>query len=131
MINRNIVNYLGEIVGTIEFPNGTDESVISGKLAELAAPPKVATMQEIVSAKILQYERTAPELLREIKVTNTLSGITDAQSAQMFVDFGDLLLAVREGAFPTALYIATHKSPSGFVTQMVLDSWIAKIKQFI
>lgn len=131
MISRNIVNHLGQITGSIEFPDGTPVEVIDARLAEFARPPKVPTMSEMVAAKLAQYELMAPALLREIKTSNTLSGITDAQSAQMFADFMDVLVAIKEGAFPTALYMLNHKSPSGFVTQPMLDAWIAKIKQYL
>jgi hypothetical protein len=51
-------------------------------------------------------------------------GITAAQSHAMFVAYSDVLLAIREGAFPTALYALQQKQPDGFVTQEMIDSWI-------
>lgn len=128
---RNILNHLGQVVGTMELPDDTSEEVWETKLAPFAAPPVQTTIATFINDKLFEYEKLAPSLLREIKTSNTLAGITDAQSAQMFHDFGEILLMIREGAFPTALYALMQKSPSGFVTQEILDSWIAKIKQYV
>lgn len=128
---RNILNHLGQIVGTMELPDDTSEEVWQAKLAPFAVAPRNITIETVINDKLFEYEKLAPALLREIKTSNTLAGITDAQSAQMFHDFGDVLLMVREGAFPTALYALSQKQPSGFVTQQILDAWIAKIKEYV
>lgn len=128
---RNILNYLGQVVGTMELPDDTSEEIWEAKLAPFAEAPKVVTLAEVVSDRILEFEELAPKLLREIKTSNTLAGITDAQSAQLFVDFANVLLAVREGAFPTALYMLQNSQPSGFVSQEILDSWIALLRQYM
>ena len=39
MISRDILNYLGQKIGTMEFPDGTQEDVIAKKLAVYATPP--------------------------------------------------------------------------------------------
>lgn len=89
------------------------------------------TMLDIVNAKISQYQIAAPALLRELYVTNTLSGITTAQSDQMFDDFADVLLRLKEGAYPTALYRLNQKVPNGFVTQELIDAWKNKITSYM
>jgi len=45
----------------------------------------------------------------------------------MFRDFAPILSALREGAFPTAIYILQNTTPSGFVTQEMIDDMISKI----
>lgn len=128
---RNILNHLGQVVGTMELPDDTSEEVWQAKLAPFAVAPTQPSIATFINDKIFEYEKLAPALLREIKTSNTLAGITDAQSVQMFQDFGNILLMVREGAFPSALYALTQSQPSGFVTQEILDSWIAKIKEYV
>jgi hypothetical protein len=46
----------------------------------------------------------------------------------MFIDYSDVLLCITQGAFPTAIHILQQKSPTGFVTQPMIDAWIAKIQ---
>lgn len=125
MATRDAVDKNGNVIGTVELPD--DASEADWAIALLAYNPPVKTTQQIVYDKITQYERTAPALLREIKTSNTLSGITVAQSAQMFSDFQSALSAIREGAFPTAIYILQNATPSGFVTQPMINDMIARI----
>jgi len=89
------------------------------------------SMYNIVFAKITAFRRAAPNLLTELYTENTLAGLTTAQSDKMFDDYFDVLIRIREGAFPTALYRLSQKSPEGFVTQELLDKWIDKIKSYL
>lgn len=86
---------------------------------------------QVIENKINSYRAVASELVVELYVQNTLAGITTAQSDQMFDDFDDVLTRIREGAFPTALYRLATKTPSGFVTQQLLDSWAVKITSYL
>lgn len=126
METRNILNYQGTIIGELTLPDDTPEIVWTNVLASYSQPPP--SVSQLVYDKLGVYEDTAPRLLRELKRDNTLAGISAAQSAQMFDDYGDVLNMIREGAFPTAIYRLQQKSPSGFVTQPMIDGWIAKIK---
>jgi len=86
-------------------------------------PGQPVSLENIIKAKIKQYQDMAPELLRDLYVQNTLLGITTQQSDQMFQDFQDVLIRIREGAWPTALYRLSQKTPSGFVTRPMIDAW--------
>lgn len=100
--------------------------VVSG--SQLVPPAEQAIpVQELIKGAIRRFQKLAPELLVNLYVTNTLLGITTAQSDQMFEDYQDVLIRLREGAWPTALYRLNQKSPSGFVTQELIDSWKAQI----
>lgn len=88
-------------------------------------------LYNLVFNRIMGYRKLAPSLLTEIYTQNTLAGLTTAQSDQLFDDFVDVLTRIREGAFPTALYRLSQKTPSGFVTQELLDTWIDKIKAYL
>lgn len=95
---------------------------------QLAPPANAAVpLKDLIKARIKLYQEQAPELLRELYSTNTLLGITLQQSDEMFTEYQDVLIRIREGAWPTALYRLSQKTPSGFVTQEMIDSWSALI----
>jgi hypothetical protein len=134
MEKRDILNYLGEKVGEMEMPEGTSEDVWAEKLAPYLLPPQQNVplpVQKVVFETIVKYQKIAPQLLTELYRDNTLMGLTVAGSDQMFDDYFDVLLRIREGAFPTAIYRLQHKAPSGFVTQTMIDNWILKIKSYM
>jgi len=123
---RNLINYLGDVVGTITLPDGTTESQWANILAAYAQTP--ASTRTIIMEKLKDYKRKAIDLLDGMKADNTLAGINVVQSNAMFVEYQDVLCMIREGAFPTAIYALQQKTPSGFVTQERLDAWIKLIQ---
>lgn len=131
MIKRDLLNHLNQKIGEIEFPDDTPQELIDDVLSKYSAPPPSITIADIIKNKILEYEILAPKLLREVKAANTLNGITVEQSAQMFEEYAPIMIAVREGAFPTALYMLQQKQPSGFMTQERIDQLIAIVKTYI
>lgn len=54
MITRNIINHLGQIIGTMDFPDGTSEEVIAAKLAVYATPPVPAALPSVTPRQIRQ-----------------------------------------------------------------------------
>lgn len=82
----------------------------------------------IIASRLAQYKQVAPQLLTSIEVQNVMSGITTAQSAQVFTDYNLVLNALREGAFPTAIYLLNQIGPLGFVDSALLAQWIATIQ---
>ncbi len=96
--------------------------VLNGLVLEPAVGHQIA-IDEMIKSKIRNFQKMAPELLVYMYTQNTLMGITTAQSDKMFEDFQDVLIRIREGAWPTALYRLSQKQPSGFVTQEMIDSW--------
>lgn len=93
----------------------------------IPAPGSELTLKLMIEAKIKYFQDSAPALLRDLYSTNTLLGLTTAQSDQMFDDYFDVLVRIREGAWPTAIYRLSQKAPSGFVTQEMIDNWSAMI----
>jgi hypothetical protein len=85
----------------------------------------------MIDAKIKQFQEAAPTLMRELYVQNTMAGISTAQSDTMFEEYLDVLIRIREGAFPTALYRLNQKQPSGFVTQELINAWKAKLISYM
>ena len=94
-------------------------------------PPVGHNLEEIVESKIKKFQQLSQQMIIEIYTTNTLLGITTQQSDQMFDDYIDILLRLKEGAWPTALYRLNTKQPNGFVTQEMLDSWKAVIISYL
>ncbi len=92
------------------------------------APGHTIALKDLIQAKIKLYQDSAPELLRGMYTANTLLGITVMQSDAMFTEFQDVLIRIREGAWPTALYSLSQKQPSGFVTQQMIDNWISLLQ---
>jgi hypothetical protein len=130
MIKRDVLNFSGVKIGEMEFPDGTPEEIIALNLSVYAINP-AKPMPKVVFDKIEEYEKLAPVMLREIKRDNTLAGITTTQSQEVFESFRDIIIALREGAFPTAYQMLTTKTPSGFVTQEMLDDWKKRILSYL
>lgn len=78
-----------------------------------------------ISNRIKSYQNLAQHVLTQIYTANTIAGITAEQSDAIFDDYADVILRIMQGAFPTAKTRLEAKTPSGFVTQEMLDSWIA------
>lgn len=88
-------------------------------------PGEIYDIKKMVQNRIKFYRALAEDVLSELYAENTLTGLTDAQSDAMFDECADILLRIREGAWPTALYRLNHKQPTTAVTQEALDRWIA------
>jgi hypothetical protein len=54
METRDILNYLGEVVGTLELPDNTSEEVWAEKLALYAAPPPTPVIPDVSPRQIRQ-----------------------------------------------------------------------------
>lgn len=54
MIKRDIINYLDEKVGEIEFPDETPEAVIEAKLAKYALPPPTPVFEDVTPRQMRQ-----------------------------------------------------------------------------
>jgi len=100
--------------------------VLNGIVLE-PGPDQQVSVEEMVKSKVKFFQKEAPNLLVELYTQNTLYGITTQQSDQMFDEYQDVLIRIREGAWPTAIYRLSQKTPSGFVTQQMIDDWIALI----
>jgi hypothetical protein len=100
--------------------------VLSGSML---VPPagQIVSLKEIIMGKITQYRESAPQLLTELYAENTLAGLTVSQSDALFDSYGDVIFRLKEGAFPSALYRLSQKTPSGFVTQALIDKWHDRI----
>jgi len=92
------------------------------------SPPDAPPVYDQIFSRIQKYQQTIPALLTDIYTQNTINGITLLQSDQLFDDYEDVIIRLSQGAFPTALYRLSQKTPSGFVTQDMIDGWVQIIK---
>lgn len=129
METRNIVNNQGQIIGQMSLPENTSEEVWQQKISAIINPPQSPSPQEIVVRKINSYKKECEQLMDTFKAGNTLEGITVAQSAELFAVAHLVIIALREGALPTAIYLAEQIVPAGFLTQEKKDLWISKMKE--
>lgn len=100
-------------------------------LDECSPLASLANTSAYINAKIASYQQTSPVLLRELYVENTLAGITNEQSDAVFDEYQDIIVRLKEGAFPTALYRLSQKQPVGFITQTLIDKWRLKIEAYL
>jgi hypothetical protein len=89
------------------------------------------SVKQMIIAKLTNYQAVAPALLKDLYADNTLMGITAAQSDAMFDEYQDVIVRLSQGAFPTAIYRLQQKTPSGFVTQELIDNWIIRIQVYL
>jgi len=82
MITRNILNHLGETIGTIEFNDGTSEQEITNKLAPYAIEPTVDS-DSYLKFSIKQRKEYADDLLEKFKLKNIKEGINALQGLHM------------------------------------------------
>jgi hypothetical protein len=143
-INGSLVEQIIDILSEEQYQNLAQQYSTVVLIADMIVPPSVGwffvgtqfsppadqqvPLEALIKGTIKKYQDAAPELLRELYTQNTLMGITTQQSDTMFTEYLDVLVRIREGAWPTALYALSQKQPSGFVTQEMIDSWIDLIQ---
>lgn len=116
-MTRDILNHLGAKIGELTLPDNTSEEVWAEKLSVFSREEAAPTMEVVIGSKIEQYKKLSDAIIEEIKVSNTMNGITNEESAQLFNEYASIILALKEGAFPTVVYMLEQKTPSGFMTQ--------------
>lgn len=84
-------------------------------------------VQALVADRIRLYQEKAPVLLRDLYAANTLSGLTTPESDALCDAFADVILRLREGLWPTAIYRLQHKQPTLIATEARITEWIQLI----
>lgn len=83
MINRDILDYQGAVIGSLDFPDGTSEDVISKTLAPYAAPPAAIDPDSYKKYSITERKKFAEQLLEKFKLRNINDGINAVQGLWM------------------------------------------------
>jgi hypothetical protein len=82
MATRDILDYLGNVIGVLEAPDGTPEEVWAEMLAPYAATPAEQQVQTVVRS-LLERTNYCRELIERIKANNVIDGINAAQGLWM------------------------------------------------
>lgn len=126
---RDILNYLGEVVGQLELPDDTPEEVWAEKLSSYAQPPtsvEVLTIQSVLDA--MDFGKL---IIAEFGARNVLAGATPEQMllcAQKLQAVQALLLA---GAVTPALYLMELIEPDALISEEIKQEFIAKLKSYL
>jgi hypothetical protein len=117
----------GVVIAEVSLQNEpTIEEMVRIDKSYIPDPKPIA---QVIKEKIASYQLVADRILLDLKTANTLSGITVSQSSQMFKDYRDVIIMIREGAFPSAIYEIGNLGPMGFASQELLDEWVAIIQK--
>lgn len=108
-------------IATIEVADDTSPDQVA-KIRALFTP-RVKSMGEIVNERLRHFRSLAPELLIQLYIENTLSGMTTVQSDALFEEYSDVIIRLNEGAWPSALHRLNQKVPGGNSTQEMIDRW--------
>lgn len=98
-------------------------------VASLEVANQTQMAKAYIESKLKVYRQKAAALSLSLYSDNTLAGITAEQSNQMFDEYADVVLRLNEGAWPTAIERLNEKTPSGFVTQALIDTWKQRIME--
>lgn len=101
--------------------------ILSGNKV-VPAPGMELTIKDMIKARIKLYRSRAADLLVDIYASNTLAGMTTAQSDASFTLHADVIFCINEGAWPTAMLRLNAKATAGTIPQELADSWIAIIQ---
>ena len=82
MQTRNILDFSGNIIGTLELPDGTPESVWQEKLNAFKVDPAVIASRRL-SASVKERKSFAENMLEEFKVLNMSAGINASQGFEL------------------------------------------------
>src|ERR1700744_2478724 len=83
----DILDSLGNIIGELELPDGTDPSVIAEKLAIYTYKNPTPTVKDIVSNAITNAATFGYELTVQFATENVIAGITPAGKTQAVADY--------------------------------------------
>jgi hypothetical protein len=92
MITRDALNYLGQKIGEVSFPDGTSEDVIAKKLAPYAVAPvsQEEMVQKSLMKNIKQRKEYADDLLERFKAKNISEGINALQAMKLHEKMAEL-----------------------------------------
>jgi hypothetical protein len=139
METRDIIDYQGNVIGSLSLPEGTSEDTWTEKLIVYAQAPIQPTMEEIVGKKIVDAQTFGQALLKEFATENVLMGITEAGKTIQVTDYlhklshyimtGSLYAALTE---IDVIISDTNKSDlDPFVTNDRMNIYKEKIQRYL
>ncbi|HNC40329.1 MAG TPA: hypothetical protein PK522_00945 [Nitrosomonas sp.] len=82
MITRDILDYNGDVIGSMDFPDGTSDEYISSVLSQYAVEP-IVDNDSYLKFSIIERKKFADELLERFKLRNINEGINALQGMWM------------------------------------------------
>lgn len=82
MITRDVLNYAGDKIGQMQFPDGTSEQMIAERLSEFSKPPKSSeeAQTEYLQATVIERQVIAAGIMQKVKIRNISAGVNAIQS---------------------------------------------------
>jgi hypothetical protein len=138
---QNILDANNNVIGTLELPDGTDQSVIDELLSLYTYVPPTPTASQIVTNSIAAASQFGQQLIVQYAAGNVLSGITQAgktipvatymQTVAYYLNSGSLYAAITEINTMIADTSSTKTSLSPFVTNNILYTYLNKIQTYL
>jgi hypothetical protein len=141
MITTNILDANGNVIGTIDFEDGTPQDVIDAAVALYTyRPPQIPTIN-LVAGSIQQAVQFGQTLIFKFAAQNVLNGITQSgktiavaqylQTLGFYLNSGSLYAAITEIQNLLADTSSTKASLAPFVTNDALYAYLNSIQQYL
>jgi hypothetical protein len=138
---ENILDANGNIIGTLEVPDGTDPTVVSEMLALYAYVPTAMSSVQIVSNSISQAMQFGQGLIIQFAAQNVLSGITQSgQTIAVATYLQPLGYLLNSGSLYGAITVinsliadtsTTKTNLAPFVTNNILYNYLNQIQTWL
>lgn len=138
---KNILNNSGVVIGTLELPDDTSDSVWAEKLSLYAAVPQSPTLPQIVAKSLQTAQGFGESLITDFKVNNVLLGITASGKTRAVASFlTEMLAACSTGSLYMAIAIcdeilantsAEKTNLAPFVTNDIITQYKNQIQDYL
>lgn len=141
MITNNILDYQGNVLGTIEFPDDTSQTVIDEALAIYATTPAVISESQTIQQAIQAAIIFGQQIMVQYSAQNVAAGITQAGQTEAVASYlSQMITYLNTGSLYAAItqinvYIAdtssTKQGLSPFVTNDILYTYLNLIQAYL
>ena len=82
MATRDILNYLGDVIGELSLPDETTEEQWAEALAIYASPPPQPSTKQIIKSKVDDAIAFGERMVIDVVIENIAMGITQANKTK-------------------------------------------------
>lgn len=130
METRDILDFNGNIIGEISFPDNTPEIVWKGALSAYLQPP--TSPLDMVQQRITSAQDFGASLITEIAAENVLLGITTQQVTQLLAQNAVLIAALQTGSLYTAIQLIQQLPPDNlFITPDRVSRYVSMLQTYL
>lgn len=126
METRDILDYFGAVIGTLEMPDDTTEDQWTAALAPYAQPPP--TTIQLYEKKLMQQKERVPIVMHAIRLYMIQNVLSLADASDIYHQLSPELTAANNGAFEIAIYMLQNQTPSGAVTAPLIEACIEALR---